>query len=35
MATRGDPAVIAAETRVRVTLKAPVKITEQRVTADR
>jgi hypothetical protein len=28
LATRGDPAVIPAETRVRVTLKAPVKITE-------
>ena len=30
LATRGDPAVIAAETRVRVTLKSPVTITERR-----
>jgi hypothetical protein len=28
LATRGDPAVIPAETRVRVTLKSAVKITE-------
>jgi hypothetical protein len=28
LATRGDPAVIPAETRVRVTLRSPVKITE-------
>jgi hypothetical protein len=28
LATRGDPAVIPAETRVRVTLRAPVTITE-------
>ncbi len=30
LATHGDPAVIPAETRVRVTLKSPVTITEQR-----
>lgn len=30
LATRGDPAVIPAETRVRVTLKSPLTITEQR-----
>jgi len=30
LATRGDPAVIPAETRVRVSLKSPLTITEQR-----
>ena len=32
MATRGDPAVIGAETRLRVTLKSPVTITERRAS---
>ena len=32
LATRGDPAVIPAETRVRVTLTTPVTITEQRAS---
>ena len=35
LATRGDPAVIAAETRLRVTLKSPITITERRATSDR
>ena len=30
-----DPAVIAAETRLRVTLKSPITITERRATSDR
>jgi hypothetical protein len=35
LATRGDPAVIAAETRLRVTLKSPITITERRAASDR
>jgi hypothetical protein len=35
LATRGDPAVIPAETRLRFTLRSPVTITEHRPTADR
>jgi hypothetical protein len=30
LATRGDPAVIPAETRLRFTLKSPIKITEEK-----
>jgi hypothetical protein len=35
LATRGDPAVIPAETRVGFTLKSPVTITEQRAPSPR
>ena len=35
LATRGDPAVIPAETRVRVTLRSPVTITEHRAASER
>jgi len=35
LATRGDPAVIAAETRLRFTLRAPVTITEHRAPSPR